>query len=234
MTNYTRTMKKGERGFFAFADLYGGGGQAFISVLYLFFLTNVIGLRPSLAGVVILISEIWDAISDPLMGLIGDNTRSKMGRRRPYVLAGGCLLAVAFALAFLPVTGWSQQGKFIYCATAEEKVCHYIAYMASELGFAIDGRQDVYSSDSPPFADKGVPAVNLIRFGVPGAGYIHNRHDNLKSNYLSAEALDITLQQALMFAKRVDGATLFPIERKVSDEIVKKVDEYLFKKKDKK
>ena len=44
MTNYTRTMRKGERGFFAFADLYGGGGQAFISVLYLFFLTNVIGL----------------------------------------------------------------------------------------------------------------------------------------------------------------------------------------------
>ena len=39
-----------------------------------------------------------------------------------------------------------------------------------------------------------------------------------------------TLQQALMFAKRVDGAQVFPIERKVSDEIVKKVDEYLFKK----
>ena len=54
-----------------------------------------------------------------------------------------------------------------------------------------------------------------------------------RSGYLSAEALDITLQQALMFAKRVDGAQVFPIERKVSDEIVKKVDEYLFKKKDK-
>ena len=79
-----------------------------------------------------------------------------------------------------------------------------------------------------------MPAINLVRFGPPGAGYIHDRRDNLKSNYLSAEALDITLQQALMLAQRVDSAKVFPIERKVSDEIVKKVDEYLFKKKDKK
>ena len=111
-----KTMKKGEKGFFAFADLYGGGGQALIGVLYFFFLTNIIGLQPVLAGAVTLISEIWDAISDPLMGVIGDNTRSKMGRRRPYILAGGCLLAVAFALIFLPVSNLPELWKFIYCA----------------------------------------------------------------------------------------------------------------------
>ena len=111
-----KTMKKGEKGFFAFADLYGGGGQALIGVLYFFFLTNIIGLQPVMAGVVTLISEIWDAISDPLMGVIGDNTRCKMGRRRPYVLIGGCLLAVVFALTFLPVTNLPDLWKFIYCA----------------------------------------------------------------------------------------------------------------------
>ena len=111
-----RTMKRGERGFFAMADLYGGGGQALIGVLYFFFLTNVIGLQPALAGIVTLISEIWDAISDPLMGVIGDNTRSKMGRRRPYILASGCLLAVAFALIFMPIGGMDEMWKFIYCA----------------------------------------------------------------------------------------------------------------------
>ena len=111
-----KTMKKGEKGFFAFADFYGGGGQALIGVLYFFFLTNIIGLQPVLAGAVTLISEIWDAISDPLMGVIGDNTRAKMGRRRPYILAGGCLLAVAFALIFLPVSQLPELWKFIYCA----------------------------------------------------------------------------------------------------------------------
>ena len=76
-----RTMKKGERAFFAAADFYGGGGQALIGVLYFIFLTNIIGLAPALAGIVTLISEIWDAISDPLMGIISDNTKTKMGRR---------------------------------------------------------------------------------------------------------------------------------------------------------
>ena len=108
-------MKKSEKGFFAFADFYGGGGQAFISVVYFFFLTNIIHLQPVLAGVVTLISEIFDAISDPLMGVIGDNTRSKMGRRRPYILIGGCLLLVAFSLIFLPVKEMQEVSKFIYC-----------------------------------------------------------------------------------------------------------------------
>ena len=109
-------MKRGEKLIFALADFYGGGGQALIAVLYFVFLTNIVGLSPVFAGAVTLISEIWDAISDPLMGVIGDNTKSKMGRRRPYILVGGFLLAVAFALIFLPIGGDNQVLKFIYCA----------------------------------------------------------------------------------------------------------------------
>ena len=116
MKDSKRTMNKGEKGFFALADIYGGGGQAMIGVLYFFFLTDIIALQPVLAGVVTLISEIWDAISDPLMGILGDNTRTKMGRRRPYVLLGGCLLPIAFSLIFLPVKDLSETMKFIYCA----------------------------------------------------------------------------------------------------------------------
>lgn len=116
MSNSERTMKKGEKLFFALADFYGGGGQALIGVLYFVFLTNIIGLEPVFAGAVTLISEIWDAISDPLMGVIGDNTKSRLGRRRPYILIGGCLLAVAFALIFFPISAESQIVKFVYCA----------------------------------------------------------------------------------------------------------------------
>lgn len=116
MSNQTKTMKKGEKLFFALADFYGGGGQALIGVLYFVFLTNIVGLQPAFAGAVTLISEIWDAISDPLMGVIGDNTKSKMGRRRPYILVGGCLLAVAFALIFFPIGAESQIVRFVYCA----------------------------------------------------------------------------------------------------------------------
>ena len=112
----TGTMKRGEKGFFALADFYGGGGQALIGVLYLVFLTDFVKLNPFLAGIVVLISEIWDAISDPLMGTISDNTKTRFGRRRPYIFAGGCLLAVGFALIFMPIGGDNQTVKFIYCA----------------------------------------------------------------------------------------------------------------------
>ena len=113
----TKTMRRGEKAFFALADFYGGGGQAMIGVIYpLFFLIEIIGLSPILAGAVVLISEIWDAISDPIMGIVCDNTRTKMGRRRPYILAGGILLIAAFALTFLPVGFDSEMKKFIYCA----------------------------------------------------------------------------------------------------------------------
>ena len=111
-----------------------------------------------------------------------------------------------------------------------EAAVGYVDALMKEAGIPCSVKLDIYSSDCIPFADKGVPAVNLCRFGAPGASYIHDRRDNLKSAYVDEHALDITLQQALYFAQRVDGAAVFPIERKISDEIVKKVDEYLFKK----
>jgi GPH family glycoside/pentoside/hexuronide:cation symporter len=52
----------------------------------LFFLTNVAGLNPTLAGSVLLVSKVWDAINDPLIGWLSDRTRSPLGRRYPWML----------------------------------------------------------------------------------------------------------------------------------------------------
>lgn len=103
-----------EKVIFCAGDLFGGGGQSVISVLYLIFLTNVIGINPAWAGTVLMLSKLWDAISDPLMGVISDNTRSPMGRRRPYILAGGALLFAAIALMWYPVGFASQMAKVVY------------------------------------------------------------------------------------------------------------------------
>lgn len=156
-----RTMNKGEKGFFAFADLYGGGGQALIGVLYFFFLTNVIGLRPVYAGIVTIVSEVWDAISDPLMGVIGDNTRTKLGRRRPYILASGCLIAVAFALIFLPVTEMTEGWKLIYC------VLTYLFYNTVSTMFNVS-----YSSMSAEISavSEERDSANVLRLVVSTAG----------------------------------------------------------------
>jgi aminopeptidase YwaD len=106
----------------------------------------------------------------------------------------------------------------------------YVDALMCEMGTACDVKLDIYSSDCIPFADHGVPCVNLCRFGAPGADYIHDRRDHLKSGYLDERALGITLEQALYLSRRVVNAAEFPIAREISEEIRGKVDEYLFKK----
>lgn len=107
-------MTKKEMFVFAWADVFGGGGQAIISVMYMIFLTDIIGIGPAFAGTTILISKLWDAVNDPMMGVISDNTRSRFGRRKPYILAGSFLIIVAIALLWLPVVGFSAAGKAAY------------------------------------------------------------------------------------------------------------------------
>jgi len=121
-------------------------------------------------------------------------------------------------------------GQNVAPVLATEATVGYVDALMKEIGIPCQVKLDIYSSDCVPFADKGVPAVNLCRFGTAGAGYIHDRRDNLKSNYLDEKSLNITLQQALHLAQRVDAAASFPIERKIAGEIKDKVDEYLFKK----
>jgi oligogalacturonide transporter len=95
-------------------DLYGGGSFLIISTLFLFFLTDVVGLAPALAGAVVFAGKAWDAVSDPMMGCISDRTRSKFGRRRLYFLIGIIPVFVSFALLWVSVKTGSQALTFLY------------------------------------------------------------------------------------------------------------------------
>lgn len=97
---------------FGAGDIYGGGSLMIIGFYYLYFLTDVVLLPPALAGTVILISKIWDAVSDPVMGFISDRTRTRFGRRRPYFLAGIILIFVSFVLLWIPYDPDSTVLKF--------------------------------------------------------------------------------------------------------------------------
>jgi GPH family glycoside/pentoside/hexuronide:cation symporter len=65
---------------------------------FMFFLLTAFGMDPFLAGLLGGLPRFFDAITDPIMGFISDNTSSKMGRRRPYILVGGILSAITFVL----------------------------------------------------------------------------------------------------------------------------------------
>ena len=113
-------------------------------------------------------------------------------------------------------------------ATAEEKLATYLEYFTKIHGFAAEVKQGIYSSDSIPFADSGVPGVNFSRDGAQGAAYIHNRFDNLE--FLSEEALEKTTRIVLEFSKEMANATVLPVERKIPKNIQEDVEKYLYKK----
>jgi oligogalacturonide transporter len=95
-------------------DFYGGGAGTLISFFYLVFLTDVVRISPGLAGTVVLISKIYDAITDPFEGVISDRTRTKLGRRRPYLLAGIPLVFLSFFAMFYPVNFESEGARFAF------------------------------------------------------------------------------------------------------------------------
>jgi oligogalacturonide transporter len=144
------TVSLGEKLLFASGDMYGGGAQIIISFFYLYFLTEVVGLAIALAGTVVMISKIWDAVSDPLMGVLTDNTRSKFGRRRPYFLAGFFGIIAAFILLWNAVAFQSQALVFAYVlfsylfySTVQTMVMVPYAAMSSEISNDFNERTSV-------------------------------------------------------------------------------------------
>lgn len=69
-----------------------------ISFFFLFFLTDIAGLNPALAGSVVLIGKLWDAVTDPFCGYLSDRTTTKWGRRRPYFLFSSLPFGISFYL----------------------------------------------------------------------------------------------------------------------------------------
>lgn len=90
--------------------LYGSGETVnvititVIGMYYLFFLTDYVGLSPTLAGGIFMIGRIWDAFIDPVMGIVTDRTRTKWGRRRPFLLLAALPIGLLFFLM------WSYPG----------------------------------------------------------------------------------------------------------------------------
>ena len=71
-----------------------------INVLLLRYLTDTVGIGAALAGSLIGLSKLYDAVIDPMIGGVSDRSRSPRGRRRPFVLVGGLMLAVAVIVLF--------------------------------------------------------------------------------------------------------------------------------------
>jgi hypothetical protein len=123
-------------------------------------------------------------------------------------------------------------GRFIACCTSEAKLVDYLTYFASEMGWGLSVRQDVYSSDSTPFADKGVPALSFARIAPPNTGTIHNSYDTMA--LMSGEQMVKDIDFIVSFADRMANSVRCPVAREMPDNMKEKLDIYLCRKRDKK
>ena len=119
-------------------------------------------------------------------------------------------------------------GKFLARVSAEEKLTHYLEYMGAELGFPVEAKTGVYSSDSTPFADKGVPALSFARIARDAVAPIHCRFD--RPDVLSMEQLQKDIAFIAEFTRRMAMSAVCPVGREIPDSVKKELDEYLFRK----
>lgn len=85
---------------FGSGDIGPAVATAIMSFFLLYFFTDVARLSPAVAGSILLVTKIWDAVNDPLIGLLSDRLRTRWGRRRPWLLFGAVPFGVAFFLLF--------------------------------------------------------------------------------------------------------------------------------------
>lgn len=82
------------------------------------FFTDVVLLAPWLAGLAKTLGLVWDGVNDPILGYVSDRTRTRFGRRRPFLLGAAVPLGLTFALLWMPPAGVSQALAFGYLVLA--------------------------------------------------------------------------------------------------------------------
>ena len=116
------------------------------------------GINPVVLGWVLASSRILDALTDPWMGNLTDNTRSRWGRRRPYVVGGAIALAVSFAFLWLPPVGLGTTGIAIYLTVAA--FLFYLAFTVFIIPYSALGLEMVtdYQARTRLFIFRLIPA----------------------------------------------------------------------------
>ncbi len=92
----------------------GTASKAQLFGLVLLFYNQLVGVDPALVGLALSVALLIDALWDPIVGQISDNTRSRLGRRHPYIYGAAIPAAICFGLLFMPPLSWSDEALFFY------------------------------------------------------------------------------------------------------------------------
>ena len=146
---------------YSYANMYMGGAGYIISMYFTVFLTDVVNLSLNQAGIVVMLATVWDAITDPVMGIITDRTRSKTGKHRRYLLWGIPLMVISYTLM------WNSFGLNGKTNPALAMTYFVIVYMLYKTAYTVIGVP--HTAMLPELA----PEYNL-RTQYNSVGYLFN------------------------------------------------------------
>ena len=128
-----------------------------VGLYLLYFYTDVVGISPSMAGLIYGIGMLWDALTDPFMGYIAERTRTKWGVYRPYLLFGNLPLALSFILLF-----WVPpfEGSMLFFFLLFTNLLHRTCFTLVSVPF---------SSLTPRITSDSQERTNLTGFRMMGA-----------------------------------------------------------------
>ena len=113
-TSKTSQLKIREKIAYGMGAFTESTAQNAVAMMMLPIFNIMLGVNPAWLGCAAAITRAWDAFSDPMMGYISDNTRSRWGRRKPYILAGAIATAATFAGLWLLPAGLDHKIYFAY------------------------------------------------------------------------------------------------------------------------
>lgn len=146
-------LSTGTKIFYGIADLGISMLTASIQFFLLFFYTDIAGIDPALAGSALLVGKLtWDAINDPFFGFLSDRTRSRWGRRKPYMLLGAIPFGLSIWLLFSLPPGLvgvkaflAVLGSFLLADTFQTMVSVPYYALSAELTYDYDERTSLIS-----------------------------------------------------------------------------------------
>ena len=124
-----------DKSIYGTGEMINGLATTGLTYLALFYLTAVCGMSGTRAGMITFLALIVDSVADPLIGLVSDNTRTRIGRRHPYMFASAIPLALSFGLVFALPAGLTGLDLFVYVTALMLvlRVCmslYYLPYLA--------------------------------------------------------------------------------------------------------
>ena len=122
-----RRLSVSTRFFYGFGSLAFGVKDNGFSYFLAFFYAQVVGLPAGTVGLAIMIALIIDAFIDPIIGQLSDNTRSKWGRRHPFMYASAIPVAVSYLLLWNPPKGWEEGALLAYLVSTAILIRSFIS-----------------------------------------------------------------------------------------------------------